>query len=649
MRKTTILRQLLLNITIPVVLVLFAFSYTNYRYNKVELESQLEQEFKQITEEVKNLVEMHDYALKVNELHYESKLKEISEILVQKFDKELNPVTTNLYELSLEIGLDTNKESIYIIDTNGVVVNTSFYKDLHLDFYKRGIGYREYFEKIWAKKGFVTDRFSTEQATGRIKKWSFIPTKNNQYLIELGFLSDEARKLKQMMHDKVDQIPLKHKSILSVNTFMQVKGEKIKEIDDSVLHAKMERVLLDKKSERIITEEEGRTVFEDLIFLPAYLEETSMFSAIVLYIKSDDKKSREILNSAIIRFIFMALIAIILLLVVISLRARTITRPIKRLSEKTELISSGKLNERIEVEGKNEIAQLSRNFNQMVEHLQESYETLEQKVKDRTAQVVLQKDIIEEKHKEITDSINYAERIQRTFLSTKETLDGFLGEYFILFKPKDVVSGDFYWTERLSTNDFVLVAADSTGHGVPGAIMSLLNITCLENSVKEGFTEPDEILNHTRINIIERLKKDGSHDGGKDGMDCSLLCFNSTKTKVKFALANNPLWLVRDGQLQEFSPDKMPVGKHDKQHVPFTRHEINLQKNDVIYVFTDGYADQFGGPKGKKFKYSNLQKILVENSNLAMTELHTKLKNEFEEWKADLEQIDDVCVIGIRI
>ena len=121
------------------------------------------------------------------------------------------------------------------------------------------------------------------------------------------------------------------------------------------------------------------------------------------------------------------------------------------------------------------------------------------------------------------------------------------------------------------------------------------------------------------------------------------------KTNLRFALANNPLWIVRNGELIEFLADKMPVGKHDKQHVPFSKQTIDLQNGDVIFVFTDGYADQFGGPKGKKFKYSNLQKMLIENVDLKMNELHSKLQMEFEDWKGDLEQIDDVCVIGIRV
>ncbi|MCE3225552.1 MAG: protein serine/threonine phosphatase [Bacteroidetes bacterium] len=261
-----------------------------------------------------------------------------------------------------------------------------------------------------------------------------------------------------------------------------------------------------------------------------------------------------------------------------------------------------------------------------------------------------QKHILEEKHKEITDSINYAERIQRSFLATKELLDNNLNDYFVFFQPKDVVSGDFYWAGKLNNGDFALATADSTGHGVPGAIMSILNISCLEKSVEEEkLIEPDQILNHSRKKIIERLKKDGSPDGGKDGMDCSIICFDFKNNKLSYAAANNPIWIVRGNQILELPPDKMPVGKHDKDTVPFTKHNVELQKNDVVYALTDGMPDQFGGQRGKKFMYKQLKELLISISLLQMNEQKEALKTALDNWKGDLEQVDDVCIIGVKV
>jgi serine phosphatase RsbU (regulator of sigma subunit)/Tfp pilus assembly protein PilF len=261
-----------------------------------------------------------------------------------------------------------------------------------------------------------------------------------------------------------------------------------------------------------------------------------------------------------------------------------------------------------------------------------------------------QKHLVEEKQKEILDSINYAERIQRTFLATNSLLDENLKEHFVFFKPKDVVSGDFYWANKLPNGNFVLVTADSTGHGVPGAIMSLLNITSLESAIKDQNIEPSTILNHTRKTIIERLKKDGSEEGGKDGMDCSCLLLDNQKTVLTYSAANNPVWIVRNNiELIELSPDKMPVGKHDNDNVSFIQHTVALKKGDVIYTLTDGMPDQFGGPKGKKYKYKNLKDLLISISKLPMNLQHQKINDTFNNWKGNLEQVDDVCVIGIKV
>ena len=260
-----------------------------------------------------------------------------------------------------------------------------------------------------------------------------------------------------------------------------------------------------------------------------------------------------------------------------------------------------------------------------------------------------QKKIIEEKHKEITDSINYAERIQRALLASKKILDEHLNNYFILFKPKDVVSGDFYWAIQLSNNNFVLVTADSTGHGVPGAIMSILNVACLDKAVTKGITSPDLILNETRQLVIESLKNDGSQDGGKDGMDASLLSFDFKNNILYCAAAYNPIWIIRNSELIEIKADHMPIGKHDKDKIPFTLHTINLQKGDVVYSLTDGFPDQFGGANGKKFKSKQLQSLLISIAHEPMETQKQMLNSTFDTWKGTFEQVDDVCLIGVRV
>lgn len=252
------------------------------------------------------------------------------------------------------------------------------------------------------------------------------------------------------------------------------------------------------------------------------------------------------------------------------------------------------------------------------------------------------------KNKEITDSIRYAKRIQDAMLPSVDLFKEYFKDSFVIYLPKDIVSGDFYWASKLNNGNFALATADSTGHGVPGAIMSLLNITSLEKAI-ETYTEPSDILNATRKTIIERLKKDGSAEGGKDGMDASLTVYDFKNKKLIIAAANNPVWIIRGTETIEIKPDKMPVGKHDKDSVSFTQQEIDLQTGDVVYTLTDGFPDQFGGEKGKKFMSKNLRELLSSNAHLPMHEQKQLLEKTFTNWVGNLEQVDDVTLIGVRV
>ena len=227
--------------------------------------------------------------------------------------------------------------------------------------------------------------------------------------------------------------------------------------------------------------------------------------------------------------------------------------------------------------------------------------------------------------------------------------------FFILYKPKDIVSGDFYYAlshkhQGSKKEIFYMSAADCTGHGVPGALMSMMAVSKLNESIIEkNLIAPNEILDNVRKGIIASLNPEGSEEESKDGMDCVLCAFDFEDMKLDFAAANNPLWLVRDGKVTEYAPDKMPVGKSPKENEPYTLKSIDLAKGDIIYIFTDGYADQFGGEKGKKFKYKQLQELLISNSHLPMQEQKQILANTIEKWMGNLEQVDDILVIGIKI
>ncbi len=258
--------------------------------------------------------------------------------------------------------------------------------------------------------------------------------------------------------------------------------------------------------------------------------------------------------------------------------------------------------------------------------------------------VEYQKAALEVHQKEIVDSINYARRIQYALLANTEILQRNLPEHFVLFNPKDIVSGDFYWAAE-HEHYFYLAVCDSTGHGVPGAFMSLLNIGFLSEAIKEkNIKQPHEIFNYVRQRLIDSISKEEQ----QDGMDGILICVDKTTNDITYASANNAPLLTREEQIIEMPKDKMPVGKGERVE-SFKLHTMNLQKGDALYLYTDGYADQFGGPTGKKFKYKQLNNLLAATSGLPISQQASVVSRQFVDWKGNLEQVDDVCIIGIRI
>jgi serine phosphatase RsbU (regulator of sigma subunit) len=269
-------------------------------------------------------------------------------------------------------------------------------------------------------------------------------------------------------------------------------------------------------------------------------------------------------------------------------------------------------------------------------------------ISSQKKEVERHKTLIEEKQKETIDSINYARRIQYALLANNQLLERNLNEYFILFKPKDIVSGDFYWATE-HNNRFYLAVCDSTGHGVPGAFMSILNIGFLSEAIKEKeICEPNEIFNYVRSRLIDSI----SQEEQQDGMDGILVCYDKTTKRISYAAANNAPVLVKKDhmtlELIELGKNKMPIGKGERSD-PYTLFSFESNPGDMLYLYTDGFADQFGGPKGKKFKYKSLNDLLLSLNQLPLVDQQSELQRRFDDWKGGLEQVDDVLIIGVRI
>ncbi len=291
----------------------------------------------------------------------------------------------------------------------------------------------------------------------------------------------------------------------------------------------------------------------------------------------------------------------------------------------------------------------------MRDDLAASERLLERKVEERTNEVVQQKEEISrqkervtELYKDLTDSINYARRIQQTILPTSEFINSQFPKSFVFYKPRDIVSGDFYWFKNAGKRRMI-ACVDCTGHGVPGAFMSLVGHNLL-NHVTKVFTKPSQILDNINRLATEALRPEAGTDSQiQDGMDMAFLSISIETMEVEFAGAYNPLYIVRKGEVISFAPDRFSIGSTSHLDQKFTNHSYALEPGDMLYVFTDGYLDQFGGPNGKKFMKKRFRELLIELSVLEPADQHARLDEVLKTWMRGHSQVDDILVIGVQV
>jgi len=371
------------------------------------------------------------------------------------------------------------------------------------------------------------------------------------------------------------------------------------------------------------------------------------------------------------------LVSFIYLLLFIRWTSRDISWPLKELLINIRNTRGGNKEQYSIVRTNDELGELAEGYNEMtkqihahVENISKMNRELEDKVKERTKEVVMQKEEIEAQKEEIEaqldlatlqrdtissqkeqilDSIRYAERIQAAILPPIDHLSDHLSDHFILFKPRDIVSGDFYWTKK--QGDKLLVAvADCTGHGVPGAFLSMLGISSMNEIINHNEElRASEILEKLRNFMITSLHQTGSKGETQDGIEIALCIIDRKAGTLEFSGANRPVYLVRGNSVQNLKPDRMPIGIYDHQVRPFTNQKVKFKKNDALYLFSDGYVDQLGGPRRKTFRSRRFRELLTEVQNEAMENQKRHLNDALTKWQGEVEQIDDILVIGIKL
>ncbi len=360
------------------------------------------------------------------------------------------------------------------------------------------------------------------------------------------------------------------------------------------------------------------------------------------------------------------IIAIFLVFFGITRLINPILNKITESSEFAQSVAKGDFSVKINYTQKDEIGilvdalqNMQKDLKIMVTDLNEKNEELRQQqeeiltqnnyLEEANNEIKSQNDKLETAHRSITDSIQYAQRIQMAMLPQQELLNQLLAEHFILFKPCNIVSGDFYFVKQF--RDSVLIAvADCTGHGVPGAFMSMLGIALLNEILRKSIIKTSaDVLNELRFEIKNALHQTGKKGEPQDGMDISVCIIDFTKKTLMYAGAHNSLYIVSENKLNEYKADRMPIGVHPKDHVPFTNNEIQLKSDDILYIFSDGFVSQFGGEKNEKFKNQRFKELLLNEQEKNMEQQHNILETAINSWRGKRSQTDDILVVGIKI
>mgnify|MGYP000223936658 CR=1 FL=1 len=591
-KYTTIFKQLILNVIIPALLALLFLGGYNYFTKKKLLVEAYYDKHTLISDELMKIMEFQDKTFEILSEKMALRMKYISDQLVNKyFDNTRNIEHADLEKIRLQLGMDPAMEDIYIISKEGVVVNTTFKKDSGLNLFGLGEEHKQHLLHVLDSNSFIDERFTVEKNTNRIKKYSYQPTRDKSYIIELGFYSSQAEEYLDFIRKSEEEIIRSQKDIVNAEMFFMVDNVPYSFDKNAVLKETHRDALLEAfrtKGSVSIDEHQDR---KWLHYQYTYKNrnKTSLYNDAVIRIVSDRTREKLLLKREFLRFLILLAVTIVVVTFLIYRKTRVIVNPIERLVQSVNRISDGHLEERVEVIGNNEITTLSQKFNLMIEQLEVLYTELEEKVKERTAEVVRQKDEIEEQQRRITDSIRYAKRIQTAILPPKDFADRVLKEYFILYKPKDIVSGDFYWIEK-KENKVMFAAVDCTGHGVPGAFMSIVGNTQLSFAVNvKNARKASDILNELNLGVTATLREKHGTGTVRDGMDLALCVIDNEEMALDFAGANNPLCLVRNKELIMYKGDRFAIGAFLDETLPsFTNHRIDVKKGDTIYLFSDG-------------------------------------------------------------
>lgn len=661
LKFSSIYQQLLFNIVMPVIIGLLILGGFSYRNTKTILKQNTETEKNFIYDEIKSFIELQFVALSIVEDPMEKQMQEYSNLLVNKYFKSTENIeTADLQKIKRALGMSEEKFDLYVINRDGVIVNTTFREDLYINFFSFSNTHEKYLKRVFKHGKFDSPRFFFEHKTKRYKKYSYQPTNDGKYIVEIGLYSRQADQIYEYMINHLSEIPEKKPNLVAVDIFfyagkpypLNLKREFFPE------HA---QVISDIEKGKEVTKSLIHADGDDVEYTYFFLKNANpkIFTGTIIRIANNTEGQKAFIKKERLKITFVLIISILVLSLVIYFRARTIVKPIQYLIQKTKKIASGNYNEHVHVEGINEISVLSNYFNKMVANIRERNNQIEEqseflyqsnrKLNEAYKLLDHQKNLIENKQYDLTASINYAQRIQESLLPNPKEFNDLFPESFVYFLPRDIVSGDFYWYAK-KKNKIVVVASDCTGHGVPGAFMSMIGMTILHHLVNyENITDPSLILSRLDTEICDLLIYRNHNEQRFEGMDTSVCTIDTDTHKLTFASAQRPIILLRNGEAYTYKGSIYPIGEYydDIQKI-FTNTLIQLEENDSVYMFSDGYTSQFNESGEKKFNYRRFRKLLADINQRSLKEQPLVLQRTFEAWKGDSFQIDDILIVGFK-
>jgi phosphoserine phosphatase RsbU/P len=659
MKQSSLFSQLIFNIVFPVVFALLLLGIINTRNTRQMIREHREMRNYLISDELVQILHFQDLALGLIEDRLNESLEYLSNRVVHdhlQFSR--NIANHDLSGLRSVLNLDPDLYDFYIIDTNGIIINTTFSKDLGFNLFSLGEMHEVHLRNVFSEGKYVSERFAIEASTRRLKKYTYHPTPCNDYIFEIGVYSPDADRMIGTIRDMLEATGKKHKNILSAELFMN-EDDPFSLTKTDILDLQEQEYLKERFRARdsltVDKRIEGRRLSNQYLYKE--LNNSGLYKGSVVRIITD--RTDEIRSERMRLLVFLGFFTLTLVMIIFLIyrKTRVITNPIKRLVEHVNRISDGHFSERAEITGSSEIVTLSTRFNKMIAELEELYRDLEQKVRDRTAEVVQQKAKLEAQHnilieqqRQILDSITYSKRLQNAILPTNDFVYELFPESFIFYLPKDIISGDFYWFFSNGSKKF-FSAIDCTGHGVPGALLSMVGQNWLNYAVKDmKLTKPSDILDVLNEGVMTTFKENDDDTSVKDGMDLAVCCIDYNSMKMQFAGAYNPVLIISNGEAIQIKGDKFPVGAFLRGiRNKFSNHEMDVKKGDVVYLYSDGYPDQFGGDRGSKFMTKHFRQLLIDIHHKPMKEQKQILKTTLEEWMGDHKQIDDITIIGIKV